>query len=243
MPPFRWKNCFADVQASQHDRTIQSFFDDVIGPALATLDRRIVELGRSNDPGDCFAQSDMEDMLRETKLAFALSIQSIWERQLRAYLQGCARELRPDEPLIAKIEKANWEKLCGIFGALRGIGLEQFPAFAVLETLQHLGNACRHGDGASAIKLADLCPDLWPPVPPMPLEFNPPSPCPPPVAAMDIPVRRLAQFVAAIAQFWLDAEYIYNESIEVKHPNLEARLVLERAERHWMPRARPKDAA
>ena len=46
MTPFRWKNCFADVQASKHDITIQSYFDDVILPALATLDRRIDELGR-----------------------------------------------------------------------------------------------------------------------------------------------------------------------------------------------------
>ncbi|MBI1685218.1 hypothetical protein [Caulobacter hibisci] len=243
MTPFRWKNCFADVQASQHDLTIQSYFDDVISPALATLEARIAELGRSDDPGDRFAQSDMEDVLREAKLAFGLSIQSIWERQLRGYLSGCARDLRPDEPFAAKIEKAVWDKLCKIFRTLRGIRLEAFPAFAALDMLHHLGNACRHGDGDSAIKLANLCPDLWPTVPPLPPEFDPPPPSPPPVAAMDIPVERLAWLVAAIAQFWRDAEYIYNESIETKHPSLEAHLVRERAERHWTPQAHADDVA
>jgi hypothetical protein len=187
--------------------TIQSYFDDVILPALATLDRRIDELGRSDWPGHEFAQADMRDVLRETKLAFGLSIQSIWERQLRAYLLGCARELRPDTP-VTKKETANWESLRDLFRQLCGIGLDAFPTFQTLDTLQHLGNACRHGDGKSANELASRCPDLWRVIPPMPPEFNPPPPGPQPVAAMDIPVERLSEFVAAIAGFWRDAEYI-----------------------------------
>ncbi len=54
---------------------------------------------------------------------------------------------------------------------------------------------------------------------------------------MDIAVDRLRSFVDAIAAFWLDAEYNYNER---KHPSLEARLVRERAERSWLPQAAVK---
>src|SRR3546814_18258276 len=86
----------------------------------------------------------MTDMLRESKLAFGLAIQSIWERQLREYLRGCAGELVPGEPIGAKIERADWKALRKYFRKLRGIELEVFPSFDNLDLLQHLGNACRH---------------------------------------------------------------------------------------------------
>ena len=54
---------------------------------------------------------------------------------------------------------------------------------------------------------------------------------------MDIPIEALREFVAAIASFWRDIGYIYNESIERKHPSLEARLAQERVERQWLSRA------
>jgi hypothetical protein len=47
----------------------------------------------------------------------------------------------------------------------------------------------------------------------------------------------LRDFAKAIAAFWRDAEYIYNESIERKNPHLEARLVRDRVERTWLPQA------
>jgi hypothetical protein len=92
MTPFRWKNCFADVQAGKHDITIRSFLDDVIVPALETLDRRIDELGRSNSPGHEFAQADMEDVLRETKMAFSLSLDPIDLGATAKSLSGRVRE-------------------------------------------------------------------------------------------------------------------------------------------------------
>lgn len=237
MIPFRWKNCFADVQASKHDITIQSFLDEVILPALRALEDRIAELGQSEDPGDAFAQADMEDVLRETKMAFCLSVQSIWERQLRGYLSGCGEELRPGAGLPAKVSNAKWPGLCALFLDLRGIRLDAFPSYFQLETLHHLGNACRHGDGASAVELARRCPDLWRTYPPMPFEAEAPAPSPPSVAMMDVPISRIQAFVAAVAAFWIDAEYIYNESIETKHWSLEARLAKERVERAWRPQA------
>jgi len=177
----------------------------------------------------------MMEVLREAKMAFALSIQSIWERQIRAYLFGCARELRPGSPLADKAGTSNWKELLGLFRELRGIKLESFPSFEALDLLHHFGNACRHGDGNSAIQLSRRCRDLWSATPPLPLELPAAPPIVPSVATMDIPIERLRSFVDAIALFWIDIEYIYKESIEKKHENLEKHLTIERAARTWFP--------
>lgn len=236
MTPFRWKNCFADVQTYRNGRTVQAYFDNVIMPAVTTLQEEIDTLGRGDHPAGPFMQDDTKLVLQEAKMAFGLSIQSIWERQLRRYLQGCASELAPNAMLEAKIGDANWPALRKMFRRLRGIELETFPTFYELDLLQHLGNACRHGDGTSAIELHKRAPDLWPTCAPLP-EGYPPAEGAPPVSMMDIPVDRLESFVAAIAAFWSDATYIYNESIEQKHDSLEARLVEERKIRTWRPSA------
>lgn len=241
MKPFRWKNCYADVQASKHDITIVSFLNDVILPAIRTLEEKIAELSNSEDASAAFATSDTEDLLRETKMAFCLAVQSIWERQIRNYLRGCAEELRPGAGLSAKIEKANWTALCVYFKDLRDIDLEAFPSYAELKTLHLLGNASRHGDGASAIELAKRCADLWPSG--ASPDLQEPNAVPPSVVTMDVPVTRIQAFVAAVAAFWNDAEYIYNESIERKHPSLEIRLARERVERIWRPQARTADGS
>ena len=138
MTPFRWKNCFADVQTYRHGRTVQSYFDDVIMPALAIVQRKIEALGRGDNPGDAFSQDDMSLVLQEAKMAFGLSIQSIWERQLRVYLQGCARELAPAESLEDRVGGANWAVLQKLFLRLRGIELSDFPTYPELDLLQHL---------------------------------------------------------------------------------------------------------
>ena len=237
MTYFRWKNCFADVQTSKHDITIRAYFDDVIVPSIGTLEQRISDLGQSDDPIDMFIQSDTLDVLQEAKMAFALSIQSIWERQLRTYLVGCARELHPTVNLKKQLEKASWDALKNNFRELRGLTLESFPSFPLLERLQHLGNVCRHGDGKSAIQLHQLCPELWRPIPPMPVGLGEASDDPPSVRSIDISLEHLREFVDAIAQFWDDTTYIYHESIEPKHPSLEAKLVRERKTRQWFPNA------
>lgn len=227
----------ADVQAYRHDYTVQAYVEDVVAPAVATLEAKIEELGRSDWGPAPFAQADLKNMLRETMLAFGLSIQSIWERQLRTYLIGRASELHPGEPIAAKLEKADWRDLCKWFRKLRGISLEAFPSFPMLDTLQLLGNACRHGDGKSANELALRHPELWPVIPPLPEGFGVSPPLPPSVSRMEISVDWLRDFAKAIAAFWSDAEYIYNESIERKDPHLEAKLIRDRAERSWLPQA------
>jgi hypothetical protein len=234
---FTWKNCQADIGTARHGLTVQGYVKDVVVPAIRTLEEKISDLEKSDDPVAAFEMADVESILREAKMAFALSIQSIWERQLRVYLEGCARELRKDESLTARVLSMNWEKLCALFHDLRDIRIEDFPSFAELDTLQLLGNACRHGDGASAQELARRCPELWPA--PMPPDIFVPAgePSPKLVSQIEIPTEKLRHFADVIAAFWDDAEYIYCESLQRKHPNLEARLVRERVERKWRPRA------
>jgi hypothetical protein len=236
MTPFRWQNCHADVAAARHDRTIQAFLDDVILPAIQKVETRIAELGQSDEPAACFEQSDMQDLLAETKLAFCLAIQSVWERQLRAYLSSCGEELLPGKGVGARVEKANWLDLCAHFRELRCIRLEAFPSFNELDTLHHLGNACRHGDGTSAALLTQRCPDWWPVYSQRPTARTK-WPTRQTVATMSVPVKRIEVFVTAIVRFWEDVSYIYHESIVQKHESLERRLSRERIERTWRPTA------
>lgn len=233
--PFRWRNCYADVATWRHAQTARLFLSDVVLPGVANLQAKIAELGKGDNPGDVFFQADIEEVLRETKLAYGLAIQSIWERQFRAYVKGIASELRPHLNLERKLEKADWKDLTARFRSLRGIRLEAFPSFQALDTLHHLGNACRHGDGDSARVLADRCPDLWKTYPPLPETFGGPTEVPRTVGLIDLPIARLEQFVEAIACFWNDAGYIYNESINRKHEALEQQLARERRERAWRP--------
>jgi hypothetical protein len=221
--------------------------NDVITPSLQALVLRIEELSKGTEPWHVFALTDVELVLNETKKAFALSVQSIWERQLRDYLKGCASELHPQKIRLAKeIEAANWRQLCNHFYELREIQLSDFPSYEKLEILQYLGNVCRHGEGTSANELRERCPDLWPLSQPTLflsedergkhlLRQSPQDQRP--LYRMEISIKHLRDFVCAIAEFWRDAEYIYNESIISKHPSLEARLVKERAQRQWMPKA------
>ncbi|NEI63866.1 MULTISPECIES: hypothetical protein [Rhizobium] len=234
MEPYRWQNCYADVQTYRHARTIKTYLDDVIIPALDTLNRKADELEQRGGAWAAFAKPDMQDVNRETKLAFSLAIQSMWERQLRAYIVGCASELHPAEDRRGDIERANWEVLQKFFFNLRGIGLQDFPSFEILDVLHHLGNAARHGDGKSAGTLVHRCPDLWAHLP-QTLSDEPPSAVYRTVAMMDVPVGRLRGFAEAICEFWGDTKYIYEESIERKDAGLEARLTQERLQRKWIP--------
>ncbi len=235
MTPFQWENCIADVYAGKHSITIEAYLRDVILPALEVLNRRIDELGRSDEPFAPFVKADTEAVLQETQMAFALSVQSIWERQLRAYLIGCARDLRPGEGIEDNVKKSDWKKLKKLFYRLRGIKFESFPSFQLLDKLHHLGNACRHGDGKSAIELSQRFPDLWRTVPSLPPGFGMLSSGPPAVNTMDVTIKHMREFVHAVSEFWKDTTYIYHESIEPKDPSLEARLVRERVDRSWLP--------
>jgi hypothetical protein len=239
--PFRWTNCRADVLTWRNGRTAQAFLDDVIEPALSALDAQVVKWSESSEPYAAFAQSDAEELLRTTNMAFCLSIRAMWERQIRKYLCGCAEQLRGDAELAAECMRGSWGKLNGLFFELRGMHLSDFAEYHELDLLHQLGNACRHGDGPSAQVLWHRCPDLWPsrdlPLFSMDVpgaEWGPQS-----IDTISISRDLLRGFVRAIISFWEEAEYIYLESIDPKHEAVVAKLVILRRERELRAAGRP----
>jgi hypothetical protein len=227
--PFRWKNCFADVLSARYASMAQAFLREVVEPALSALDRQITAWETSNEPGAPFIHADTQELLRTTTMAFCLSVQSLWELQIRTYLQGCAKELRSDNRLVMKAMTGRWEELDSLFRDLRGISLADFEEYPDLDFLHLLGNACRHGDGPSMRVLWNRHPELWPnrlvsSVQPFSDDVPLAEPSPT-FATMMIPRELLRRFTAAIASFWDETEYIYKESIERKHASLEATLV------------------
>jgi hypothetical protein len=189
-----------------------------------------------------FGIGPAEELLRATLTGYCLSIQSMWEKQIRAYLDRCARDLQLDFDVIVKIQRADWSLLNSIFEQLRGVSLTAFDEYPTLSQMQLLGNVCRHGQGPSLERLICAHPELWPPLP------N--QHCPPPgspylhvrtAETLRVSLHLLKSFAAAINSFWEETEYIYNESIQAKSEQLERVLVVERERR--CGRGRPWDPA
>lgn len=242
-PPFRWKNCYADVGTHRNGEMAITYVSDVVMPSLGKLEAHIHGLtARDDDPAAMFGIEPARELHRATLLGYALALQSLWEKQLRTYLEGCARDLNLDPQVITTIEKATWKQLDSLFERLRGVPLTAFEEYARLNLLQLLGNVCRHGGGASLNRLANEHPELWAQeeqataVPPPPGPLIEPART---VGTLQISLALLTSLAAAIESFWAETEYIYCESIERKADSLEARLVDERRKRAG--RGRPWD--
>jgi len=251
--PFRWKNCAADVATAKHGITLDLFLKEVIEPTIRALEAKSGSLGQSDNVGDLFEQGDVDAVLSETRRAFGLSVQSIWERQFRSYIRGCAEELRPGSRMAEQAVTAKWNDLARLFYDLRGIKFECFPSFNTLHVLHLVGNVCRHGDGRSARELWKSRPDFWRGTPALtfmsnsetkeaaqdgePTTESAKSEVSPRSDTLEISVNDLRAFVSAVVEFWADMDYIYSESIERKHSSLVKQLIRERAERRWLPQA------
>lgn len=230
----RWKNSYADVLTSKHGYMVQQYLVNVVEPALAALDEQIKKWTDSREDCSPFALGDARELQRATIEAFCLSIQSLWERQFRDYLCCSARYLSSDINQ-KKIQKATWSDLKAVFLELRGVSLEAFDSYEVLDLLQILGNACRHGDGKASNDLFERCPELWPELTcfPLPPELTEPNQlaAPPSFSSATVPKEFLRRFITAIAWFWDDTEYIYLQSLERRHPSVDARIIAMRDER------------
>ncbi len=237
---FTWKNCMADVYNYRYGAIAQEFLALVVNPSLDALDAQVKHWEHSDDQISHFMLGDLSELIYKTRMAFCLSIQSLWEQQIRTYLAGCQQELGINPFPVSNRRRANsvqtvyWgDELNTVFERLRGIALPSFASFKSLDLLMLVGNVCRHGDGSSSVKLWGARPELWP-------TYHGPeneslrstlTDQAPPVQSMQIPREMLEDFVDKICLFWEDTNYIYEESIERKHPSLEARLVIRRAER------------
>ena len=216
----------ADIMASRNGEVALEFFEEVVAPAFAALDRRINHFCKESetDLSIAFVISQMEDMRVEMGQAFALSIQSIWERQLRRYLAECVDIVSDQdrEGHMKSVQATAWKTIEETFHKVRGIQLEQMPGYAELAMLQVLGNVCRHGPGSSMDRLHASNPELWPWT-----EAGQTYKGIGPVVSVEL----LQRFSHAIDAFWQEASYIFSESIALKHPSLELRLQQERDER------------
>ncbi|KIZ40328.1 hypothetical protein OO17_17965 [Rhodopseudomonas palustris] len=218
--PFIWRTCMADIYAVFYPRTLHNYLENVIAPALLAIETSISDLAQSAEGWAPFALSDMEVVRCETLLASSLAVQSLWERQLRTYLQACASQLRPGDECEQQAQHTSWQKVENAFSELRQIPLSAFPSHPKLTELNLLGNVARHGGGASEKALRKLRPDFW---------LNPQITTP--MVSLD----HLRDFVAAIIAFWEDAETIYLESLDRKHENVVAELARRRAAGRWFP--------
>lgn len=237
---FTWKNCKADVYNYRYGPIANEFLTLVVNPSLDALDAQVKYWQESEDGLSHFMLSDLTELVYKTRMAFCLSIQSLWEQQIRAYLSGCHQELgidpfpAPSRRGAKSVQTVYWgSELNMVFEKLRGIALPSFSSYESLDLLMLVGNVCRHGDGHSSKTLWNARPELWP------THHNSDNQMlsssergkTPPVDSMQIPRELLQEFVEKIILFWEDINYIYEESIERKHPSLEARLVVRRAQR------------
>ena len=166
---FTWKNCMADVYNYRYGAIAKEFLTLVVNPSLDALDAQVTEWKKSDDPVAGFSISDLSELIFKTRMAFCLSIQSLWEQQIRTYLAGCQQELGINPFPVSNRRGANsvqtvyWgDELNTVFARLRGIALPSFASFESLDLLMLVGNVCRHGDGISSARLWGVCPDLWP---------------------------------------------------------------------------------
>lgn len=230
--PFQWQACLADVTYPRNGETALSYIHDVVEPSLLALERQISALReRQDDPAAIFGIEPVEELLRATLLGYCLSLQALWEKQLRGYLRECAHQLGRDSVFGKRIDDANWPKLNQLFFDLRGVHLTEFvDEYKDLDLLQLLANVCRHGDGGSLDRLVADYPELWPRdqyVPPPALYAEPARTA----ANLEISLSLLRSLAHSIASFWSEIEYIYNESIRSKHPSLVKTLAKERQNR------------
>lgn len=231
-----WDNLQSDIYLGLHANSMRLYLDGVVTPALDAIDIRHDELSRSDEPGAVFELGDVDALRQSTIETFALSIQSQWERQLRDFLKGCARELKRSDAYVASLSTDNWTKLLERFQDLRGLPLQTFDSFPDLDLLQLLGNACRHGDGNSARKLYERWPELWPnwpPATPVSCSESPLNCLPTHVSFSQVSLSRLllVRLAEAVIWFWEDHNYIYTNSIKRKHNSVEGALAKMRDQR------------
>lgn len=226
----RWDSRFdyQDVQAVLHRPRVRAFLNDVVKPALAAIDADIERWATTQEGGWMFAVADGEALLQATIQAFCLSIQSLWERQLRNWLSACISPGPARQRLQQTARKGTLPELSTLSHELRGIPLTAFPSYPDLDLLQRVGNACRHGDGWSAVALFRSNPELWPTWTSAPFPWSdkdpPVGPQPPSFEHAVLPRELLSRFATAIVGFWEDVEYIRLNSIRRKDERILAEL-------------------
>lgn len=222
----RWPSLDLALNASLNMQALELYRDEVVRPALATLDGKHAEARASDEPAKAFWESMLEDAHALSVEGFLLTVQSLFERGLRRMMAAAAHQRGQD---VGATRKAVWdaERKDGVhqlFEVLFDAPLSLFGPPEDLELLQVLGNALRHGDGASAERLHKLVPSLWhhwlPPGTVIPgLGFQVPETAPrhPSFDNITLPVALLEQMIQSVLWFWEDVEFVRCNSLPRKH--------------------------
>ena len=225
--PVAWTQTFADAYAFNNGDMADAFLKSVMRPSMQTLNERLVSLQQnSNHAISTFAAYDHGQLMTHANMSFCLAIHSLWERQIRTYLIGTVQHLRMTKPAVKDIQAATWTETVKYFRSVKGHDLKKFDSYDRLDTLQLLGNTCRHGDGVSSKRLFAKCPELWPEASKSFWVGPVPS-----VLFLQIPDAFIAKLVDAIVLFWIDMRILSFEHLAEQIPSLADQLAALKAER------------
>lgn len=224
------------LHATGHVQSFELFRTMVVRPSLAALEHELHTLRQGEDSTWVFLEDDYVELFDKTLQGHLLTTQSLWERGLRGLL--AERDRRINKSANAKaLQNARWslkqDGLQSHFKNLLGIELTAFDTYADLDLLQTLGNAIRHGDGASSQLIYKICPGLWPNwLPPGsvvkggPFTIRIPLDAPsfPKFESISLPQALLEQMIQAVILFWNDIEHIRCNSFRSKHPSVEEKI-------------------
>lgn len=247
---YAWTDHESVGSPTSHTGSLELFRDSVVRPSLQALDEELRKLQGSEEPGADFFVDDYAALLQTTTEGYLIAVQSMWERGLRAMLILREKKLVRGAQ-AAVLERATWsEKPGGLqdhFLRLMGLPLQAFDSYADLDLLQSLGNAIRHGDGAAARRVHQLCPNLW---------FNwidpsedvvvgafriaapPDAPKNPSFESITLPEAVLEQMIQSVLWFWEDIENIRCNSFKRKHHTVVNKLSAWQANRMLRPNSR-----
>ncbi|MFK4447131.1 hypothetical protein ABH944_007422 [Caballeronia udeis] len=219
----KWRNCdLVDELAILNVTPISAFMNKVVEPWLDTLNAE--EEGRKADlsSSDYLRHWNLHQTreIRQISLQnFCLSIDGMFERELRAWLKSALYQLlsadskRDESGWLKVIRTGDLDKLSGLLQEHRKIGLSAFPAYPVLRLMKTVANICRHGEGRSVAELSQYYPHFWS----LCTVANKPSTGwvsddQALYSSLILPAKILSDFFDAVKQFWTDVRYIFLNS-------------------------------
>ena len=230
---------------SAHTTSLELYRDGVVLPSLERLDAQITAFQAEDDPSAIFAVDMYAELYQSTVEGYLLTVQSMWERGVRNMLATRAKAQGFDDKNIKRMRRSTWdasasEGLQQYFLNLMGLPMQTFDTYNDLELLHIIGNALRHGDGASAEKLHQLCPNLWFGwiAPGETLQAGPfcitggsDGPKHPSIINITLKETVLYQMLKSVLWFWEDVEMIRCNSFSAKAPPVERELERWKSER------------
>jgi len=249
----RWEHHEVAVYSGLDLPSFATFRNEVVLAALEALDTKIDALRNSEEEVErVFAADHYADIRQSTMEAFLLATQSMHERALRGLMVGMAGRKGWPVGKIQQIQRCSLDgkgpNLLRFFQELFDAPMEWFGVHADVQFLHLLGNALRHGNGGSAIKIHQCAPSLWitwlPPgstiagIRAVPLD----APRHPAFDTITLPCVLLEQMMMAVRGFWEDIEFVRCNSFSRKSEGVERHMnelrnkrALRSSERVWTP--------